>query len=131
MSKAVAPVGATLIIGYLISRYQQLPSGLNPDPIIAPCKLRGLAVVLLGVFCYTLSEKIKSSDLRKAKTVALVAIENLCWLISLWFVISNADSRYEGIIVYVIALAVTLTFSRDFECKLYNNPLVMYLGKIR
>lgn len=129
-SRIIAPVGSSLLIGYMILTYNQLPSSLVPDPIISPCNLRGIAVVLLGVFCYTLSEQIRNMSLTKAKQLILVAVENVCWIISLCFIVSSVQKKYEGIIVYVLALAVTLTFSRHFDNKLYNNPFIMYLGRI-
>lgn len=129
-SRVIAPVGSSLLIGYMISKYDKLPSSLVPDPIISPSNLRGLAVILLGVFCYTLSEEIKCLDLKKQYRFVLIAVENVCWIISLYFMVSTIQKKYEGIIVYVLALAVTLTFSRSFDNKLYNNPFVMYLGKV-
>lgn len=129
-SKVIAPVGSSILIGYMIFRYDKLPSSLVPDPIISPNNLRGLAIILLGVFCYTLSEKIKGLDLKKQYRFLLIVLENACWIISLYFMVSTIQKKYEGIIVYVLALAVTLTFSRSFENKFYNNSFVMYLGKI-
>ncbi|MGN1329367.1 MAG: acyltransferase family protein [Eubacterium sp.] len=129
-SKVIAPVGSSLMIGYMISKYDKLPSSLIPDPIISPNNLRGFAVILLGVFCYTLSEEIKKMNLNKAGRYILIATENVCWIISLYFMVSTVQKKYEGIIVYVLALAVAITFSRSFDNKFYNNPFVMYLGKI-
>lgn len=129
-SKVVAPVGSALLIGYMISKYDKLPSSLVPDSFLSPNNIRGLAVVLLGVFCFYISERIKSTDFSKKQKALLVAVENISWIISLYFMVSTINKRYEGIIVYVFALAVSLTFSRDFECKIYNNSFVNYLGRI-
>ena len=129
-SKVIAPVGSSLLIGYMISKYNCLPSAFNPDPFISPDNLRGLAVVLLGVFCYTVSERIKAADLTRTQKYFLIAAENFCWIVSLYFMVSTLSGKYEGIIVYVLALAVTLTFSRSFENKFYNHTFVMYLGRI-
>lgn len=129
-SKIIAPVGSSIMIGYMISKYGNLPSSFETDPILTPDNLRALAVVLLGVFCYVISEKIKETEFTKVQRYALIAVENICWIASLLYIVSDLNGKYEGIVVYVFALAVSLTFSRNFECKLYNNSFVYYLGRI-
>lgn len=129
-SNVIAPVGSSLLIGYMISKYNMLPSSPVPDPLISPNNLRGLAIVLLGVFCYSMCERIKSLKLKRNQKYFLVAAENICWIMSLYFIVSNVHKKYEGIVVYILAVAVTLAFSRKFDSKFYNNAFVMYLGRI-
>lgn len=129
-SKVVAPVGSSLLIGYLLSKYNQLPSSLEPDPFFTPSNLRGLAVILLGIFCYVISEEIRKADFSKFQSVVVIIVENGCWIFSLLYVISDLSKKFEGLVVYMLALAVSITFSRTFNNKIYNNAFVMYLGKI-
>lgn len=131
VSKVAAPVVSSVLTGYMIYTYGKLPSSLDPDPIISPSNLRGLAVVFLGVFCYAVSEQLRTAELSKAQKIMLAAVENICWLASLIFIISDASDEFEGIVVYLLAAAVAIVFSRDFSgVKLYSNSFVMYLGKI-
>ena len=119
-----------LLIGYLINKYNQLPSSRELDPIIAPSNLRALAVILLGVFCFTISETIRNAELSVLKKRLLIAVENICWIISLLFIVSTLSKKYEGIVVLIMAVAVAICFSRDFTSVIYNNSFVRYLGRI-
>lgn len=125
----VSPVLSSLLIGYLVKTYGAMPSSYSFGKYTYACNIRGFALVLLGCFCYAVCEKIKAANLTKLQKFALIAAENISWIISLYYIVSNINIRYESYVIYFMALGVTLTFTRDFN-GFYNNSFVYFLGKI-
>lgn len=125
----IAPVASSLMIGYLKKTYGAMPVTDQFETFTYSCNIRAIAVVLLGCFCFAISEKIKEAELSGLKKILLIIAENGCWLVSMYFMFSGFHSRYDSYVIYIMALGITLTFSRDFDYKIYNNKLVYFLGK--
>lgn len=126
VSLIVAPVGATVLIGYLIREFGLLSNNAtNFNQII-----RGLAGILLGVFVYRASQYIRKLNLKGFKKFLLIVFENALWLIVFYFIVSRESRKVEGFIVYVLAIAIAICFSRDFKTVIYQNKLIMFLGKV-
>lgn len=126
----IAPVLSSLTIGYLLKTYNSMPKTNLFEKYTYVCNIRAFAVVLLGVFCFAVSLKIR--DLHKSvfTKIILLVVENACWLWALYFIISDYKGIYEGHFIYITALAITLCMSRDFKTKLYQNKIAMCLGRI-
>lgn len=128
----VAPVVSSLLIGYMTKTYGQMPTNSLFLGVTYAGNIRGFAVVLLGCFCYAVGEKIKAKrqEFSLLQRKLLAAVENACWLISMFFMVSRISAVYEAYIVYFMALGVTLTFSRDFTSNIYDRRWVYYLGRL-
>ncbi len=126
----LSPVVSSLTIGYLVKTYGAMPGSSIYGKYTYACNIRGMALVLLGCFCYAVCEKIKSVDISGIKKVLLIISENVCWIIALYYPVSDINRRYEAYVVYFMALGMTLTFSRSFHSKLYDNKFVYFLGKL-
>lgn len=126
----IAPVVSSLLIGYMIKTYGAMPISNGFETFTYSCNIRGIALVLLGCFCYLISEKIKNADFSNLQRIALIICENVCWIISMYFMVSKINPKYESYVIYLMALGITLTFSRSLDSKFYNSKFVYYLGKI-
>lgn len=126
----LSPVLSSLMIGYLVKTYGAMPMSNQYDRFTYSCNIRAIALVLLGCFCFAVSEKIKKINFTKIQKIILITVENACWIVSLYFMVSTIRRFYESYVIYFMALGVTLTFSRDLNSKLYNNKFVYYLGKL-
>ncbi len=126
----IAPVGSVMLIGYLIKVYDSMPSVSDFVGFTYLCNLRALGVILLGVFAFNVSERIRAAKLSKAAYRWLVFAEGFCWIFSMYFIISAMESFFEAYATFAMAGGVAITFSRDLKGKFYNSKFVMYLGKI-
>ncbi|MBR5514872.1 MAG: acyltransferase [Clostridia bacterium] len=129
VSLIAAPVVSSMLIGFFIYRYGYMPQAAF-GLFMHHSNLRAVAMILLGVFCYRTCIYMKSRAWAKWKWVLLATVENICWIISLFYLFSNAPMKYEGHITYLMAIAITISFSRDMDYKIYNNKFVGYLGRI-
>ena len=127
-AKVIAPAGSAFLIGYLIHNYGMLPNKWCESAFTYSSNLRAVAVILLGVFCFEMSQKIKAET--TLQKILLCIAENGCLLFSLFYTTSGISQKYEGIIVYMLAVFVTLAFSTKNESRFYGNRLFAYLGKI-
>lgn len=126
----IAPVVSALMIGYLKKTYGAMPVSNEFETFTYSCNIRAVAVILLGCFCFTMSEKIKEIKFSHLNKILLIIIENGCWLVSMYFMISGINTRYDSYVIYFMAFGITLTFSREFDCKIYNNKFVYFLGEL-
>lgn len=124
-----APVLSSLLIGYLVKTYGAMPATYIFEKYTYACNIRGLALVMLGCFCFAVCEKIKALELTKLQRILLLAVENISWIISLYYIVSDINKRYESYVIYFMAIGVALTFARDFHFA-YNNKFVYFLGKL-
>lgn len=129
-ARVIAPVGSTLLLGYLFSTCGWLPSSNDLVLFISKYNLRALAVMLLGVFCFEVSRCLRNFKLSKPQSTALVVLENICWLFALYFMVSQLPYLYEVYGLYAFAVAITICLSRDCNQKIYNHSFVFFLGKI-
>ncbi|MBR6514507.1 MAG: acyltransferase [Clostridia bacterium] len=129
ISLVAAPLVASIAIGALIHIRGSFPQE-SYGGFIHLSNIRAIAVVLLGVFAFRVSLYLKEANLSKSKWRLLIITENLCWLISLYYLISVHSNRYEGHITYLMAAAIAISFARDYKSKLYNSSLAAYLGRI-
>ncbi len=125
-----APTASSVLIGYLVKTYGAMPPTYVYEKYTYACNIRGFAVVLLGCFCFAISEKIKSADLSHLSKFVLIIAENICWIVAVYYMISNINIRYESYVIYFMAFGVTLTFGRNINNGVYNNRLVFFLGKL-
>lgn len=129
VSLIAAPLISSMLIGFFIHKYGYMPQAAF-GMFMHHSNLRAIAMILLGVFSYRVCIYIKNMELSKWKRVVLAITENVCWIISIFYLFSNAPMKYEGHITYLLALAIAISFSRDMSNKLYNNRFVEYLGRI-
>ncbi len=129
-AKVIAPVLSSLLIGYLAKTYGAMPPSNEFVTFTYSCNIRGFAIVLLGCFCFVIAQKIRKYEFSFIQKLFLVFLENLCWIVSVFYLVSGLNRKCEAYVIYILALGITLVFCRDFSRGLYNNKIVFYLGKL-
>ena len=125
VSLIAAPVISSLAIGALIHETGHLPQRAFAG-FIHLANIRAIAVVLLGVFTFRVSRYLMDQKLSKAKWTALIITENLCWIISFYYMVSVHSEKYEGHITYLMAAAVAICFARELR----GNHITEVLGRL-
>jgi len=125
-----APVASSLMIGYMIKTYGTMPSSSGFGTYTYACNIRAFALILLGCFCFRISEKIKAYNFSRLGKICLIAAENVSWLISMYYMVSRINVKYVSYVIYFMALGITLTFARNCSSKFYDNKFVYFLGKL-
>lgn len=126
----VAPVLSSLMIGYMLHTYGEMPGYRTWGSYTYICNLRGFAVVLLGVFVYFVSEQIRAHNFTKKQWIWLAVLEDAAWAFAIYFIFSSMEHAIEGYFVYFTALAMAISFARDYNSKFYQSKFVSYLGRI-
>lgn len=130
-ARIVAPFTSVILMGFLIHTYGQLPGGKEFVGVTFASNLRAFAVISLGIFCFEVSRCLQGFKLTKTAWRILYIVENACYILVFYFICSDIDKHFEGCFVLLQAVAITITFSRNFSgFKIYDNKLVYYLGEI-
>lgn len=128
----IAPIISIFIIGYICHKYDDAFSGVKAwDVFCTKSTLRAIAIISLGAFCYSFAERIKQWKLKKSDIVFLTVLEAVCYILIFYYAVSQLGLKYDGIFAFIMALAVSLSFSEvTLTSKLFNNNLCYYLGKL-
>lgn len=126
----ISPVASSLLIGYLIQKYNCMALTNKFGEYTYLCNIRALAVMLLGVFCFALTKRLEWQSLTRLKKLLLVGVENICWLFCLFFCVSGISARYEWLFIYSCAAAITICMSRQISTPVYQNKVAVYLGRL-
>ncbi len=130
MVHVVAPVLSSVLIGYMLYTYGAMPGYRTWGSYTYICNLRGFAVVLLGVFVFFVSEQIKKHGFSKKQWIWLAVLEDASWAFVIYFTFSSMEFALEGYFVYFTALAMAISFARNYNSKFYQSRFVSYLGRI-
>lgn len=132
MSKAVAPVLSVLLIGYLCQtngKYQ-LALVRKWDSICYVAIIRAMAEILLGVFCYTISLKLKELKLTDNQRKGITVLEFALYAICLVYMTSTLSYKLNVHCLLGLAVAITITFSDiSYKPEICNNRFCYALGK--
>ena len=126
----LAPIGGSLLIGYLTMAHGNLPGDTSFYAFSYGCNLRAIAVLLMGTFAFRVSQMLRDHKWSSAKQRGLAITENVLWAVSLLYLVSTLRFKYEAYLVYTMGAALAITFSRDVTSTFYNSRAVAYLGRI-
>ncbi len=130
-AKAIAPISAALIYGWLIQNYQTLSGTTIWGGLGFRCMWRAAAGLNVGMFMYCCVKALKrgnwsAKDANKAKIARVLMYVFICV-----YSMCRSPKRYEIYTVMVIFIALTLCFTFPFEnVKWLDSKTVAYLGKL-
>ena len=131
-SRLFCPIASVMIIGMLVHS-----TGLVGAPnkfILGSTVMKGLprafAEICLGIFCYEVVTKLKTIELCKTGKTILTVAEFIGYAGCIYYTCSGDALKYDSYIVFVMAVAITITFSEKsyFHNKI-NPGLAGFLGK--
>ncbi len=88
---------------------------------------RALAGILMGCVCYELLSK---GIFDKANRYVLIITEIACYALVFAFASGNHDDKYELTLIFILALAVMISFSDKGRIDFLDNKISFFLGKI-
>lgn len=109
--KILAPVIAVFILGYLCKVYKRV---VSPTEWLGFCYkgfLRAAAELALGCVCWDMCQFIGKVEFTKFGKYCLTGLEAGCYLFSIFWMWGHSGSKMDFIIVLMLAVAVTISFS--------------------
>jgi hypothetical protein len=127
----IAPIGGLLLIGYVSKTYGSLIGIDVWTPIGYKAVLRAVAEIALGTVTFELCRKLRKIKLSQIQKIFLTIIELFCYLVTLAFIVSTAMEYFETYILFILAIAVTISFSGiTYGAQFFNKTVFYLLGKL-
>lgn len=130
-AKAIAPISAALIYGFLIHKYHTLSGTTVWTQLGYRCMWRAAAGLNVGLFMYCCVKALKKREwTKKEATLAKIARNIMYGSICVYAMCRN-PGKYEIYAVIVIFIALVLCFTFPYEnAKWLDSKAVAYLGRL-
>ncbi|MBQ9530994.1 MAG: acyltransferase [Eubacterium sp.] len=130
-AKAIAPISAVLIYGWLIQKYHTLSGTTVWGPLGFRCMWRTAAGLNIGMFMYCCVKALKRHEFSNMeKNVAIIARIIMYASICVYAMCRN-PGKYEIYAVGVIFIALTLSFAFPHDnARWLDSKTVLYLGRL-
>lgn len=112
--KVIAPFAAIMIFGYMYARYSEGSGFGGPadfDGFMLKGTERGIACMCVGAVCWNIVDKIKGVEFTKFGRLVLTLLEGGGYLYVLMFAYFMRHSAMDYVCVFVLAVAITISFS--------------------
>lgn len=127
----IAPLITMFFWGWISLTYGNL--GDTPgtwNGLLFKGMMRGIAGVSAGTLCYTLASSLSSIRLTSLGRWIVTNIEVVCYGFSIYYMMSHVSSTQDTIVVLVLMIAITITFSgQSYIIGLFNNIKWSYCAK--
>lgn len=132
-SRVLAPLIGLLLIG-IMSRQTGYLAGANEwmfGDTVNKRLLRSIAELCLGVFAFEVVRYLKKLNFTKKDQMVLTVLEICTYCITLLYCVSRLNKKYQAYIVFILLVAVILSFSEvTYGNRLFNNRIIYFLGKL-
>ncbi len=132
-SKIACPIIAVFLVGYMIHTTNRL-GGTGRyvfGDTIAKVYVRAFGELCGGIFCFEAAQWLKGLQMKKAGRVCLTLMEFLCYAATLVYTVTDINDQFEGYFFYVLAVAITLSFSElTLTAEWAKTEAVYYLGRV-
>ncbi|MBE6719282.1 MAG: acyltransferase [Ruminococcaceae bacterium] len=125
-----APVIAVLVYGYLIREFKTISDSSAWTSIGYRCVWRAVAGINLGIFAYQCTQKLKKYNYSKAERTTAFFVRYILFAVTALYMLSTITKKFEIYIVFVIFIATLLTFVFPIQNKIFQNNLVLFLGRM-
>ena len=132
-TRIACPVLCVFLIGYMT--YASTHLGGTERYLfgntIPKVYVRAFAELCGGAFCFEVAQMLKRLRLRKSDRVLLTLLEAGCYLLTLVYTVSDLRSAYEAYFFYILAVAITLSFSEQtLTAQLLQHRVFGFLGRL-
>ena len=132
-TKIACPVLCVFLVGYMTHASTHLGGTeryLFGDTI-PKVYVRAFAELCGGAFCFEVSRLLRRLHLKKGERIALTLLECGCYLGTLVYTVSDLKDGYEAYFFYILAVAITLSFSEvTLTSRLFGSSVFGLLGKL-
>lgn len=126
-----APVIALATLGYL---YQNVGNLRGPTDWLGLCYkglLRAIGELCVGAICWYICQNLKAVRFSRLGKSMLTILELSCYAIMILWCYGHKGSKMDFVMLLLLAVGVTVTFSRQgITADLCNRPAIYFLGKI-
>lgn len=130
-SKAIAPLSAILIYGWLIHDFETLSGTTIWTTIGYRCMWRAAAGLNTGMFMYCCVQALAKQEWTERDYILARIARIIIWIAVVVYTMCLNPKKYEIYAVIVIFIALTLTFCFPYSEKNWtNSKTVILLGKI-
>ena len=130
-AKAIAPISAIFIYGWLIQKYHTLSGTTVWGPLGFRCMWRTAAGLNVGIFLYCCVKALRRYDFsnKEKKTATITRI--LIYLSICVYTMLRSPGKYEIYVVIVMFIALALSFGFPYDnAKWLDSKAVAYLGRL-
>ncbi|SDB31296.1 Peptidoglycan/LPS O-acetylase OafA/YrhL, contains acyltransferase and SGNH-hydrolase domains [Pseudobutyrivibrio sp. YE44] len=128
--KIICPLLALFILGYMNHEYDGIAGVDGWTGMFYKCFLRGLSEMALGCCTYSLTRQFNKYKFTNAGKKILGIVELICYLIAFNFACTEMDVNYGYPVIFVLWIAVTLSFlDVNPWGEFFNKPIFYQLGK--
>ena len=129
-AKAIAPISAILIYGWLIHNYHTLSGTTVWTPLGYRCMWRTAAGLNVGMFIYCCADALKKRKWTDKEVLLAKLARGIMYASICVYAMCLNPRKYEIYAVIVIFIALILTFSFPYEnVKWLDSKAVLMLGK--
>lgn len=132
-SRIAAPIIGLLLVGMMVKQTGQL-AGVNDwmfGKTIIKSQLRAIAELCLGVFAFEVVRYMQNLNFTNKDRITLTVIEIITYCIALLYCVSQLGKKYQAYILFILLVAVILSFSEvTYGNRLFNNKSIYFLGKL-
>ena len=126
----IAPLVSLLILGWMYQDLDNLRGVAKWLGFVFNGQLRAISEVSLGCICYGICEHIKNKEYSVFGKCILALVEVGGFLSVIIYSYSNEGSKADFILLLLLAISVTITFSRkSVISSLFDNGVSLWLGK--
>lgn len=130
-TKVVAPVGAIMIIGYIMHTTETLSGTSDWSIFFSKTLLRAVGELLAGVFIFELCRNIKKLSFTRLDKLLLTVAEFVCYLLVICFTTTAIPGKYGANFLIFLCIALCISFSDlSYGKKLFNNRFFGFLGSL-
>ena len=130
--RIIAPVTSYIIIGYLIREIGYLGKPKAFLGFTYAGNIRAVGILCLGMFCFEIIRCAKNNVIVVLPKWILSLIELSCYGLVFYYMIADTfPKEYGGTMVYILCVAVGLSFSElTWGNKFFNNRFFYFLGEL-
>jgi len=130
-AKAIAPISAALIYGWLIHNYHTLSGTTIWTELGYRCMWRAAAGINVGMFMYCCVKALKKREWTSKEVLTAKIARCIMYVAICVYSMCLNPRKYEIYAVIVIFIALTLSFTFPFEdVKWLDSKTVAYLGRL-
>lgn len=130
-SKFGAPIIAIFVLGYLTSEIGYISMTTVWKDFFMVGTLRAIGIICLGICSYEIVKILEQKTLSKKTRTTIMISEIFLLITSLLYILSELSKKYEVIIVFLLFLLVTFSFSKkSLYAEKFDNVFFDFLGKM-
>ncbi len=126
----IAPIVFLIIMGRFFQKYGCLDKPFGWDTIIVSGTERAIADIIAGSICFKVSQYLSRINFTKLMRSIFTLVEWCIYIAIVIFCVNHTSSKWDFIIVLMLMVSATITFSKvSFDEYIFNRQVFEWLGE--